>query len=72
MPATHVRQIILSTVRCASCHSAVPLELVWAADDLCPRCLRALDPGRAAVGAGDRRNPAGAVAARRLMVGSAA
>jgi hypothetical protein len=33
----------LRAVSCPECHSIVPIDLLWAARDLCPRCFRSLE-----------------------------
>jgi hypothetical protein len=40
-------------VRCPVCRSAVPVEVLWAIGDICPRCSRPLYAARR------RPNPAG-------------
>lgn len=35
-----------TVVRCPVCRSAVPLAVVWMADDACPRCSRPLAAAR--------------------------
>jgi hypothetical protein len=41
----------LRAVSCPECHSIVPIDLLWAARDLCPRCFRSLEHAPASASA---------------------
>ncbi len=46
-------------IRCPSCRSALPVTVLWAVGNVCPRCSRVLDyaSGRPVASAKARRNP---------------
>ena len=46
-------------IRCPICRSALPVTVLWAVGNVCPRCSQALDyaSGRPVATAKARRNP---------------